>query len=287
MLNLDGFVYERIGHFPAAGGDGGGGSALRLWLARLARALRHLAPLLASPLRPAWTALRHRWPGLDRALTALDRRLRAWFGGADEYAAPRLGWLERQDRTKRSFYPQPYRHLAKVLRAHGHIEAARDVAVAQQRATPSSRFVRPFRWLFGACFGYGLKPTNATVTLLVLLAIGWWGVRHAQRHDWMVVTASYSVTGVKEAADFQRLAAAQADNLPRCGKQEILAEFYALDMMLPVVPLHQEDRCELRHDAVTKWWRVGAALFSIIGKIATALALLTYSGVLKPREQDE
>ncbi len=56
--------------------------------------------------------------------------------------------------------------------------------------------------------------------------------------------------------------------------------------MLPVIPLHQEDRCEVAaRGGWTYWfWQPVWALFSILGKIVTPLALITYSGVLKPKD---
>jgi hypothetical protein len=70
----------------------------------------------------------------------------------------------------------------------------------------------------------------------------------------------------------------------RCDKHDILPLFYALDMMLPVIPLHQEDRCEVASRTGTEGWQIVWAVFSISGKIVTSLTLLTYAGVLKPKE---
>ena len=49
-------------------------------------------------------------------------------------AERRLQWLGLQQLPQGGFYPQPYRHLARVLRAHGHVEAAREVREFNQRA---------------------------------------------------------------------------------------------------------------------------------------------------------
>lgn len=76
-----------------------------------------------------------------------------------------------------------------------------------------------------------------------------------------------------------------AGGMVRCGKHEIQPLFYAVDMMLPVIPLHQEDRCEVAARPATFWWQVAWALFSIVGKVVTSLALITYSGVLKPKDE--
>ena len=94
----------------------------------------------------------------------------------------------------------------------------------------------------------------------------------------------FGTTAGRENPAFQRLDDSKAAEAPLCGKHDIQALFYAMDVMLPIVPLHQEDKCEIARSSYTEWWRIGAAVFSIIGKIATSLALLTYSGVLKPKE---
>jgi hypothetical protein len=124
-----------------------------------------------------------------------------------------------------------------------------------------------------------------SAALVAVWLIGTIGVRQAQRAHLLVVNTGLSMTGVAEGPSFTRLDAQQASAAPLCGRHDILAQFYAIDMMLPIVQLHQEDKCELTHTAETKWWRIGAAVFSILGKLITSLALLTYTGVLKPREE--
>ena len=54
--------------------------------------------------------------------------------------------------------------------------------------------------------------------------------------------------------------------------------------MLPVIQLHQETRCQISRTHATEPWQIAWALYSMIGKLITSLALLTYSGVLKPRD---
>jgi hypothetical protein len=58
-----------------------------------------------------------------------------------------------------------------------------------------------------------------------------------------------------------------------------------MDMMLPVIALQEASRCSVDTRPGTETWQVLWALYSFIGKLATSLALLTYSGVLKPKEE--
>ena len=102
------------------------------------------------------------------------------------------------------FHPQPYRHLAKVLRAQGHYHAAREVAIAEQWATPASNWVsRLLRPIWGVCFGFGLSPVRATLTVVVLLAIGtggvWWAWKQAHV---LSINYSYAMTEVADGPVF-------------------------------------------------------------------------------------
>ena len=58
-----------------------------------------------------------------------------------------------------------------------------------------------------------------------------------------------------------------------------------MDMMVPVMALHQLDKCWVDTRPGTEFWQVFWSVFSFVGKLVTSLALLTYSGVLKPREE--
>ncbi len=261
-LNLDGFVYDRFGHLPSDGGSSFGIalSALGRWGSPLGR--RH----------PLTWLLR-----LARRLTQAHRT----------HIRQRLGWVGRQQCKAGEFYPQPYRHLAKVLRSQGHYAAAREVAIAEQWAMPASNWVsRLLRPSWGVCFGFGFSPGRATATIVVLLAIGtsgvWWAWKQAN-----VLTISYSsvATQITQSAVFPKANELTSAAAPPCGKHDIQPLFYALDMMVPVIALQEQTKCEVATRAGTEIWQVLWALFSFVGKLVTSLALLTYSGVLKQSEE--
>ena len=105
-LNLDGFVYDRIGHLPPNAGGGLGAAVSALGRRASPGGLRH----------SAFRMLR-----LVRWLLHVRRT----------HVRQRLEWVERQHRTGNAFHPQPYRQLAKALRTQGHYHAAREVAGAR------------------------------------------------------------------------------------------------------------------------------------------------------------
>ncbi|MGA9868771.1 MAG: hypothetical protein WBQ75_20275 [Acetobacteraceae bacterium] len=287
-LDLDGFIYQRIEHFPSA--PPSEGRRLWQWLFRLLRRIGVVQAPLARVLAPLLRPLRK--TRIEKAARAWDR-LHNWASGNEDIAGPRLAWLRRQHVARAgAFFPQPYRHLATVLRTQGHMEAARTVAIAEQDATPYGLCSRFPRFLFGRCFGYGLSPRLASRTLIVVLLIGTALVWAAWKQPWMGNHAAETspllvLTADREAAlsAEQQLAGMRVDlGERRCGKHDIQPLFYAVDMMLPVIPLHQEDRCEVAARPGTEIWQIAWAVFSILGKIVTSLALITYSGVLKPKD---
>jgi nitrogen fixation protein len=262
-LNLDGFVYERFGHLPSDEGSGIGItlSALGRW---------------AITFGGSHTA--------SRAILLARRLVHA----QRSHVRQRLAWVQRQQQRSSEFQPQPYRHLAKVLRNQGHYEAAREVAIAEQWAKPAANAVtRLLRPIWGICFGFGFSPVRATFTLLVLLAIGsggiWWAWKKAHV---LSINYSYTMTEVANGPGFAEPPSGQAmSGAPECGGNDIQPVFYAMDMMLPVIALQEASRCSVDTRPGTETWQVLWALFSFIGKVATSLALLTYSGVLKPKEE--
>ena len=268
-LNLDGFVYDRFAHLPADEATS-------------------LGAALTGFVR--WASLSGRGHSVSWALRLARRmatRLHSVLHVQRAHVRQRLAWVRQQHRHANEFHPQPYRHLAKVLRAQGHYQAAREVAIAEQWDTPSSNWVsRALRPIWGLCFGFGLSPVSATLTLAVLLAVGTGGVWWAwKKSHVLAINYNYSMTEVTEVPVFLRPAKEQATaGAPQCGKHDILPVFYAMDMMLPVIALHEQEKCGVDSRPGTEMWQAFWAIFSVIGKLATSLALLTYSGVLKPRE---
>ena len=68
----------------------------------------------------------------------------------------RIAWLGKQ----REFNPQPYEHLAKVLRAMGHEHDARKIAIAKQEELRKSGWYNWKGWLWNVF--WGLPSSTAT-----------------------------------------------------------------------------------------------------------------------------
>ena len=149
---------------------------------------------------------------------------------------------------------------------------------------PMSRLLRP---VWGVCFGFGLSPGRATATVLVLLAIGTGrrlvGLEAGRRAGGqLLLRDDRGDRRARLPGPGQGQATAGA---PPCGDNDIQPVFYAMDMMVPVMALQQVDKCWVDTRPGTAGWRVFWSVFSFVGKLVTSLALLTYSGVLKPREE--
>jgi hypothetical protein len=123
------------------------------------------------------------WPAQGDLI--LNRCLYGALLGAATEAGPRLDWLARQspDRWGEDFWPQPYEHLAKVLREMGHDDDARSVLIAKERLARRSRRARtgsPLRRavlvlndsFLGLTTAYGRMPLLALVWMFVLWALG-------------------------------------------------------------------------------------------------------------------
>ncbi len=98
QLDLDGFVYERIEHFPTERGR------LRQWLSRLLRRIGAILAPLGRLLARLLAPVRETPPA--RAAARVWNWLRDWASGREDIAGPRLDWLRRQHVPHRGdFFP--------------------------------------------------------------------------------------------------------------------------------------------------------------------------------------
>ena len=56
---------------------------------------------------------------------------------------------------------------------------------------------------------------------------------------------------------------------------------YALDAFVPALEIGQERKCAITVDAQGVPWRIGLAIYAVLGWIVTALTILTVSGVAR------
>jgi len=223
--------------------------------------------------------LKQGW-GVEGAKLDLDGFDYARIDARDERWKQRLAWLKRGGR----FSPQPYTHAASVYARAGRREDARRILLAQHDQRTLFASAGPITWffssLFGAIAGYGLAPIRVVRALALFLAIGVAGVLYINAEGALVTPQGRACNGAVEPA------------------------LYAADVALPVIDLGQETRCApgrttraelsagVEVDPHSDWrlfegvamWRWAHALYAILGAILTALAVITFSGVMKPKE---
>jgi hypothetical protein len=223
--------------------------------------------------------------GADAARLGLDGFNYARIDSDGERWRPRLGWLKRSRRDGEKFSPQPFTHAANTYARMGRREDARRVLLAQHDLRTLAGAAGPFTWalssLFGVIAGYGLAPIRIARALALFLALGVFGVLAMNTQGALVTPQGNACNGAVEPT------------------------LYAIDVALPVIDLGQEGRCgpgrtaraELPQGAAVSetsdWrlfegvamWRWAHALYAILGAILTALAIVTFSGIMKPKDE--
>ena len=219
--------------------------------------------------------------GVDGAKLDLDGFTYERLDNTDERWRQRLSWLSRG----RVFSPQPFAQAARVYARAGKREDARRILLAQHDRGTRVASSGPFTWalssLFGVIAGYGLAPIRVARALALFLALGVAGVLTMNAQGALVTPSGAQCNGAIEPA------------------------LYAIDVALPVIDLGQESRCDPGRTAraelsagvpvseVSDWrlfegaalWKWAHALYAILGAILSALAVITFSGVLKPKDE--
>jgi hypothetical protein len=139
----------------------------------------------------------------------------------------RIEWLRRNE----PFSPDPYTQLQTVYRRFGNEADARKVGIAREddlrRRGGLSWPIWIWKWFLRWSVGYGYRPWQALVPLLILLFIGALLYNLPAGRPAMVQTKDESPTDASVCPEsyscFMPLA-------------------YALDVLLPVVDLHQESK---------------------------------------------
>ncbi|MFG2876712.1 oxidoreductase [Streptomyces sp. NPDC048337] len=150
----------------------------------------------------------------------------------------RLAWVEA---ATVEYSPEPYERLAAVLRASGEDADAREVLLAKQRRRRAtlSPAAKAWGYLQDWTVVYGYRPGRAALWMVVLWAAG------------ALLFSRHEPPPIKE------------DEHPQWN-----ASLYALDLLLPVIDLGQEDQWMVKGG-----WQWGAATLVILGWIlATTVA---------------
>jgi hypothetical protein len=222
--------------------DNVGGTALACDLARVARAFyfrdvdRIAGSLVLNSMQVGILCDDvASWKGAAGALFLDGFAYGRITGGARTDAQSRIAWLDSQHPSHLldGFRPQPWEQLIAVLRALGHPEDARAVAVAKQdrlrRAHKIARGARPLHWLYGLIVGYGYRPMRlvkvvAAVWLFCALAY-WWA---ANPGPFGPSTHLIAARGGTEQA-------------PRPDYRTFVPLIYSADVLLPVVDFGYKD----------------------------------------------
>jgi hypothetical protein len=186
----------------------------------------------------------------------------------------RVRWLllQKAEQYGTPFWPQPWEHLAKVLREMGHYEDAKTVSVEKQkeirrcgligarRITPESdsfaKFgtkwwisvsniaARGLHWFYGALAGYGYRPIKTAGWMVASWLIGSC-VYFVAAEDGLMAPANPRIYMDPALASCGTGGDAGKSVWTRCAA--LPAEYgtfspwiYSLDVSLPVVDLHQE-----------------------------------------------
>jgi hypothetical protein len=218
--------------------------------------------------------------GVEGAQLDLEGFDYARIDNKDERWSQRLKWLGRSGAR---FSPQPFTHAAQVYARAGRREDGRRILLAQQDRRTLAASAGPLTWflssLFGLIAGYGLAPIRVARALILFVALGIAGVLTMNAQGALVTPQGAACNGAVEPA------------------------LYAIDVALPVIDLGQESRCGPGRTARaelpagmevgnTDWrlfegaalWKWAHALYALLGAILTALAVITFSGVMKPKD---
>jgi hypothetical protein len=223
--------------------------------------------------------------GPDNARLGLDGFAYGRIDSDGEKWRSRLAWLKRSRRDGEKFSPQPFTHAASIYARMGRREDARRVQLAQHDLHTLAGSAGPFTWalssLFGIIAGYGLAPIRIVRALALFLALGVVGVLAMNAQGALVTPQGRACNGAVEPT------------------------LYALDVALPVIDLGQASRCAPGRTAraelspgvavsdTSDWrwlegvalWRWAHALYAMLGAILTALAVVTFSGIMKPKDE--
>jgi hypothetical protein len=166
----------------------------------------------------------------------------------------RLRWLKLQDNDE--FTPQPYVQLASVLNEMGHEVDARRILIAKQKDPARVKDLsfprRVWHHILGSTIGYGYRPWQALVWIVLLIALGtgfFWNGSD---------TALFAETKTTGVPVFNALV-------------------YSVDAFVPLVDLHQA-KYRL---PIGPWLQVYLWVHISLGWILTTLLVVGLTGLVR------
>jgi hypothetical protein len=221
----------------------------------------------------------------------------------------RCEWLDAQYRTNpptsKDYRPQPYQQLAKVWRGSGDFEAADDIAlqkfeVEKVRLTRSGlsrwkqirhRVSQPlWHWFIQVPFGFGLRPWRAFFTFMLFWFAGvaaMFALSGVLKIDASAVATVVASTGSGQQVVVQEQEIRSPQEEVACG-DHISKVVYPLDVMIPLLDLRQEARCQLSINS-GRWifdWGLVKGIYAVLGWLVLSGLILTLSGVVRRRVEE-
>lgn len=167
--------------------------------------------------------------------------------GYDRESSWFIDWLEKD----KSYSPEPYRHLAGVLRTAGHEDVADAVLFASRERERKESNLSLAKWLtlwaLKLSIGYGYCYFLALFWIALLVVIGTFILDLVQEHERPSI-----ISGLLDSA------------------------FYSLDMLLPVIRLRERHYCI---DLTTWWARYYFYFHKVMGYVLVFFVIAGLSGL--------
>ncbi len=252
----------------------------------------------------------------ERSIAALQRvfRIVGVYRVFRFVRSSRTGWRIEEEPQ---FRAQPYAHLAKVLRERGDDEAARDVEAEKirwgaydraQRSMGGRLLLILWWWPYGFFYRFGLAPVRAFLTLMIFWFIGFLATTMLSENGLLKANISTVAAAALPGPEGPTavIPAPSTSTYTKkfpCG-ESVAPALYAAELLIPILNLHQESRCDVRSPlpedentkTLTLWrrpiphfhwmvfprpWEYLKAAYILVGSIITSLALLTFSGIAR------
>jgi hypothetical protein len=219
-------------------------------------------------------------------------------------AVQRLQWVKRQYRdpehpTRVEFDPQPFHQLAKVLREQGMTEDADQVAIEMRRLRLSAKldpwYLRPIQHFLNLSCRFGYSGSRAVSSLGVWILLGsmMFGFHAFQgsfspaeavmmgRHDAGMNTHT-SLLPIPPKPTPNSSTTDKWFQTTGRGCPGLVAPLYAVDVILPVIEFGQRRACAFDPQGpMAPFWRYLQLLYSLVGAILSAIAVVTLTGLLR------
>lgn len=241
------------------------------------------------------------------------------LGAGQADAAERIKWLasQRTEHVGESFRPQPWEHLAKVLREMGHTEGARRIAIGKQHALRKAGQIgqrpttnvgyrrgwlnvglnaasRTLHWAYGVLAGFGYRPLKTVGWMVFVWLVSGLAYTAAEKDGLFGPTnpriyADSAYGGCGDGGEPGKQRWTHCNVLPP-EHTRLDPLIYSLDVILPLVDLKQENEwAPIVHSADGSELLGGHALrflmwFEILFGWITSLLLVSAVGRLVQKD---